>query len=1006
MRGLVTGEVRCDDVFLQLYASDASIYQVRPLGVVRPRSKSDVVALVRYCQEHQLPIHARGAGTGLVGQSLGPGIIADFSVHFRRVVWTGADEVRVQPGVVHERLNQHLAGFGRVFGPDPAMSHVTTMGSVVAVNGSGSRWPRFGAARDHLRSLEVVLADGTLVEAGREPLVGGVSKDPHDRKRDLINQLADLLRRNRGVLEAHRPKVNHNSSGYHVWDILTDDYLDLHSLLCGSEGTLALTTELTVATQVPPRARAMALLYFDRLESAARAVADIRGFDPASCDLLDRRHLSLARETNERYEALIPPAAEAALIVELDGDLAAEVRDRVRLLVDRVRRRRRYAFDARIAFHREEMDLYWRLSQKVVPTLYRLRGSTRAIPGIEDLAVPPDAVAKFFVDLQNVLKKHQVTASLYGHVAHGQLHLRPFLDLTSPADLATLEALAGDLYELVLATGGTIAGEHGDGLSRTGFVRRQYGDAWSVFREIKRIFDPLNLLNPGKIVGEEGTLLSSRVRPPLARPTATADRAEVTSHPAGSVAAISPTGAGADVQADEPSTGVARRELPVLGLQLHWGPGELQQMARTCNGCGACRSQSREVRMCPIFRILPSEEASPRAKANLLRGVLSGELDASAIESDEFKQVADLCVNCHQCRLECPASVDIPRMMIEAKAQHVATNGLSLAETIVTRLDLLGWLGSRFSPVYNWGIANRWVRWGVEKAVGIAQQRKLPRISARPFMRRAARRRLTRPSRRAGAKVLYFVDTYANYHDPQLGEALVAVMEHNGIGVYVHPDQQPSGMAMISHGVLEPARRLARRNVAILAEAIRQGYTIVSTEPSSVLCLTIEYPEIFDDEDARLVAQHTTEACAYLWQLHLAGKLVLKLRPIHSAVGYHLPCHVKALGPHSPGENLLRLIPGLQVHPIDRGCSGMAGTYGLRRENYRASLRAGWGLISAIRDAQWQAGATECSACKMQMEQGTSKPTIHPLKLLAHAYGLMPEVASLLGRRGEELVIT
>jgi Fe-S oxidoreductase len=294
----------------------------------------------------------------------------------------------------------------------------------------------------------------------------------------------------------------------------------------------------------------------------------------------------------------------------------------------------------------------------------------------------------------------------------------------------------------------------------------------------------------------------------------------------------------------------------------------------------------------------------------------------------------------------------------------------------------------------------------MEKTLGVARGRKLPRFSARSFLRVASRRRLTRPTRRDVSKVLYFVDTYANYHDPQLAEALVTVLEHNAVAVYVHPGQQSSGMPMISLGALTAARKLAQHNVALLAEAIRQGYHIVATEPSAALALTHEYPALLDDDDARLVAANTSEACTYLWRLHQQGKLQLDLRPVNAVIGYHQPCHIKALQVGTPGENLLRLIPGLSVGRTENSCSGMAGTFGLKREHYRASLRAGRALISSLRNARLQAGITECSACKIQMEQGAGKPTLHPVKLLALAYGLMPEIAELLSKQVEELVVT
>jgi Fe-S oxidoreductase len=596
--------------------------------------------------------------------------------------------------------------------------------------------------------------------------------------------------------------------------------------------------------------------------------------------------------------------------------------------------------------------------------------------------VPPKVLGEALVRIQNVLKQHQVIASLFAHAGHGQLHLRPFLDLSDPADVGRMARVASDLYDEVLALGGTISGEHADGLSRTSFIKRQYGPLSEVFRQVKQIFDPQNILNPGKIVSDEPDLLTSNLR-----------RLTAVSRPNGQ----------GETAANEPAP--ANPAAPAT-WQLGWTDEEITASARDCNGCGACRSQLSDVRMCPIFRNAPAEESSPRAKANLLRGILAGQLAPSTLTSDEFKAVTDLCVNCHMCRLECPATVDIPKLMMEGKGSYVQINGLSTSDWLMSRIDRLSAMGSMFRPLANWAITNGPARWLIEKTIGIAQRRKLPRFAPRTFMRIASRRRLTRATRRNVTKVVYFVDTFANYHDPQLAEALIAVLEHNAVSVYVHPGQQSSGMPMISLGALGPARKVASHNVALLAEAVRQGYHILASEPSAALALKHEYPTLLDDDEARLVAANTSEACTYLWRLHQAGKLQLDLRPVTATLGYHQPCHVKALEVGTPGENLLRLIPGLVIERTQNGCSGMAGTFGLKREHYRASLRAGRGMISSLRNRRLQAGATECSCCKIQMEQGTAKPTVHPIKLLALAYGLMPEVQDLLSAPVEELAVT
>ncbi|MEE3220167.1 MAG: anaerobic glycerol-3-phosphate dehydrogenase subunit C, partial [Planctomycetota bacterium] len=365
---------------------------------------------------------------------------------------------------------------------------------------------------------------------------------------------------------------------------------------------------------------------------------------------------------------------------------------------------------------------------------------------------------------------------------------------------------------------------------------------------------------------------------------------------------------------------------------------------------------------------------------------------------DEYKQIVDLCVNCHQCREECPANVDIPKLMVEAKAAYVGVNGLRPTDGLMTNLDRVGALATRFSWLANWAIHRPAMRWLLEKTLGIAQGRKLPRVGRQSFLRQASKRRLTRPDRGARNGIVYFTDIYANYFDTALANALVSVMRHNGVSVYVHPRQTQSGMVLVTYGAVERARNFAARNVEALAEAVRQGYQVITTEPAAASCLIHDYPNLIDDEDARLVAENTVEACTYLWRMHQNGKLKLDLKPLTYALAYHQPCHIRSLNVGSPGENLLRLIPGLTVTRIEKGCSGMAGTFGLKRENYRASLRAGFELITSMRDQSIQAGTTECSTCKIQMEQGTTKPTVHPIKILARSYGLTPNVNPLDAR--------
>jgi Fe-S oxidoreductase len=370
--------------------------------------------------------------------------------------------------------------------------------------------------------------------------------------------------------------------------------------------------------------------------------------------------------------------------------------------------------------------------------------------------------------------------------------------------------------------------------------------------------------------------------------------------------------------------------------------------------------------------------------------VLAGTVDSKSLSSEAMRALADTCFNCHQCRTDCAAGVDIPALVMELKAAHHAANSIDVGRWLLSRVDAISAAAGRTRTLANWAIANPQARWLLEKTLGIAAGRKLPPFTGRQFMKWAARRGITRPSRRSGPRVLYFLDTYARWHDPLLAQAFVAVLERNGIGVFIDPRQVSSGMPLVSEGDLDGARKLARRNVRVLAEAVRLGYRIVCTEPSAVTCITHDYPLLLEDEELPRITAATCDAMTFLWELHREGRLRLDFQPLPAELLYHAPCHSRIGGAAAtPAEHVLRLIPGLSLRVADHGCSGMAGTFGLARENYRTSLRVGLGLISEMRGGGVGAGATECSACRIQMEQGTTKPTVHPVKLLAKAYGLL-----------------
>ncbi len=964
LAGLFRGELRCDAVSTALYASDGSLHQITPLAVACPLDREDLLTLVKYAASEQLPLVARGAGTSVGGEALGAGIVVDFSRHMHAIEEIGEQTVRVQAGVVHSRLNRVLAQTGRCFAPDPSNTATTTIGSMLALDAAGSHSPRVGSTRDHVISLDAILASGASFNAEVEsldaplssiesPSHAGFSASGLLAKRDVVNRLAAVLARHADLIALRQPaNLPRNRAGYFLRGVLTTMHLHLPRLLVGSEGTLALFTSAVLKTTPLPAHRGAMLISFGSLDGAVRAVGRIVEDGPSACDLLDRRLLTLARDTDPRFERLLPAAAEAALLVEHVGFSENEIAGKLTSLARRLGELPDSGATAFVARTPEELEFLWSLPHRVVPLLNGVRGpSSSPVPFVEDISVPPAALEEFVVRMRRVLQRHEVTASLYSHAASGQLHIRPFLPLPTPRDGPRLEALARDLYHAALSVGGSISGEHGLGLSRTAFLRSQYGELYRVFQEIKEIFDPHNLLNPGKVLSDDPHLTVRHLRP-----------------------AVEP-------QPD------------LYDLQLNWSATEFATAATACHGCGGCRTQEPSLRMCPFFRAESSEDRTPRAKANAVRAIVDGRVSVHELSSPDLGQLAKKCFNCGQCRLECVNHVDVPHLMIEAKAQHLATHGPATSDWFLARVHTWGeWL-CRASWLVNPLLASGSSRWLLERVVGVAAERRLPPFAGRSFLSSIPRAWTAPPvTMKGGQPVVYFVDHFANYHDPELAFAFARILDHNGQTLHVPHRQVSSGMALLTMGDLDAARGLAEQNVRVLAEFAREGCPIVCTEPTAAVCLKYEYPRLIDHPDTQIVADHVIEAGAFLAGLHRAGTLRTNFSELPLTATYHTPCHLKVLGHSTPLADLCRLIPRFETQRAGAGCSGMAGPFGLTKENFADSIEMGRELIELMRAPGHELGLTECSSCRLQMEQRSPLPTLHPLKVLALAYGLMPEV--------------
>ncbi|AMV30282.1 Anaerobic glycerol-3-phosphate dehydrogenase subunit C [Gemmata sp. SH-PL17] len=1014
LRGQFRGRLHFDRLTRGLFATDASPFQIDPHAVAVPEDTESIAALVRYCHEHTIPLTPRGAGTGLAGESLNSGIVLDLSVHFRRVLAVGADTVTVQPGVVLNELNAALAKVGRRFAPNPASSATCTIGGMIATNASGGNSFHYGYTRDYVAGLEVVWDNGEVrnVGSGRPtppslaeqvsaespppsflgkgvgglgsvsnpspttPLNGeGLKTTRHDT---LTQEVTKLLNFNAERIAITRTRTPFDRCAYQLHGVLNGDVVDLAKLLVGSEGTLGVITEATLRAIPLPGGTCLALIGFPTLDAAVRAGLALRRYGPVACDLLDRRLLSLTRGTGI-------PDVGAALMVVFEADTEREATERAWGAIESLQREHILRVLAEPTCDPEGIAHIRGIRAAAVSGLYAQNGQ-RPVAFVEDIGVPADSLPEFLTKAQDILKQFETSGTFLVHALTGQVHTRPLLDLNEPTDRAKLWPLAEAIHGLALALHGTVSTQHGTGLARTPWVERQYGPLVPVFRELKRIFDPKGILNPGKIVGPDPSREAWPLRPAFRNqePETTATEKENKEH---------------GNEPAEPSV----RPSSATPL-LVWSSSSPEAEVRRCNGCGDCRTRTAPDRMCPSFRATGNEAATPRAMANTLR-VLA---DPTAATPEEVRAVAELCVNCKMCRDDCNAKVNVPKLMLEAKAQRFAEHGLERGDWILARAEGLASIGSNFAPIVNAMLGRRSVRWLMEKFVGISRQRRLPAFSLRTFFRRARGLGLTRRKRRTGDqrtnhalpslvphtsdRVALFVDVFAAYNDPLIGMAAVAVLQHHGIEVFVPPRQVGSGIAPFAKGDLESARESALRNVRVFADLTREGYRIVCLEPTSALMLTQDYLDILPDPDTAAVAANTVELTAYLNELHTAGRLRTDFRKLDVTLGHHVPCHMKALRRTAPALTLLQLIPGLRVHTIDAGCSGMAGTWGLKSENYATSLAAGAGMLAELNRPRVLFGSTECSACRMQMEEGSGKRTLHPVQYLAYAYGLLPEL--------------
>ncbi|QYJ17232.1 hypothetical protein Rxycam_03074 [Rubrobacter xylanophilus DSM 9941] len=928
--GKLDGYLRTDPAYRSLYATDASIYKRRPVGVVVARSEADVQRALEAARALGLAITPRGTGTSLAGQATAPGLALDVS-EMAGVVELDPQRRRctVEPGVIQGELNALVRPHGLVFGADTSTSDVATLGGMIGNNSAGMRSIVYGTTADQVLGLRCVLASGEVVKL--RPL----SRSEAERRARGDGAEARLLRGALGIGERYGteikrrfPRLIRRVSGYGLDALVDPELVDLTRILCGSEGTLAVVTRAEVCLRELPEARGLASFEFGSLAEAARATVRLLETGPSAVEMLDDVAIGRAR-ANPSYAGatrFVRGEPRALLLAEWSGS-REEVEGRLagigELGVE-------LGASAAVPLRSEaEQEQTVKLRKSTLPLLLGTADREKPVAFVEDAAVPPERLEEFLVRFEEIVQRNGTWACFYGHASVGCMHVRPALDTSDERGVRRMRRIAEEVADLVAELGGSISGEHGDGLSRSEFLGKMYGEEiLRAFGEVKRLFDPEGLLNPGVIVDP----------PPMDRNL---------------------------------RIGPGHRRLPVrTGLDFS-SQGGFAAAVELCNGSGFCRKRLSGT-MCPSYMVTRDERDTTRARANLLRSVLDGTLPPEELTGRRMREVMDLCVGCKACKTECPSRVDVASMKTEVLYQMGRAHGFSLRQRLAGHIRRQLALASRVPGLYN-ALAGSLPARLAASLVGIDRRRKLPQVAPVPFSRRFP----ALPQGEGPAEVALFNDTWNEYQSPWIGEGAARLFAAAGVRVLL-PEVVCCGRPMLSEGLVDDARENARRNVEALHPLARRGAPLVGLEPSCILTIRDDYRKLLPDDER---VEEVAAATRLFEEALLEVGEGLRLEP-GPPVLLHGHCHQKALVGTGPTEKALGLAAE-SVEVVDSGCCGMAGLFGYERDHYEVSMRMGERrLFPAVRESGGEVIAPGTS-CRQQILDGTGRRALHPAEYLA-----------------------
>jgi FAD/FMN-containing dehydrogenase/Fe-S oxidoreductase len=952
----LSGELYDSALVKSLYATDASVYRELPYAVALPKTTADIKCLIEFAHSNALSIIPRAAGTSLAGQCVGDGIVVDVSKYMNAILEINTQEqwVRVQPGVVRDELNTFLKPYGFFFGPNTSTANRCTMGGMVGNNSCGSTSIEYGSTRDHTLAIKAILSDGSAVE------FAALTKEEFNSKtkgnslesslyKQIYSELGNPIIREQITEGYPKASITRRNTGYAVDALMhstvfedTEETFNFSKLLCGSEGTLAFTTELKLQIVPLPKPFQVVLnAHFNSITESLQATLVAMKLTPSACELMDKTILDCTKNniTQQKNRFFVEGDPEAILMVEFRGATIEEAKHQAEILEKQLKASQLgYAYTL---VEGDDCNKVWDLRKAGLGLLANIPGDAKAVACIEDTAVDLADLPLYIEAFTSLMKSYHQKAVYYAHAGAGELHLRPILNLKSSSDVTLFRSISEASAKLVKSYKGALSGEHGDGRVRSEFIPLVLGeDNYQLLKRIKSTWDPLSLFNPGKIV--DAVPMDKALR----------------------------------YKADQP---IANLET----LYNYESTGGILNTVEKCNGSGDCRKLSfAGGTMCPSYRATLDEKDSTRGRANVLREFLTQNTKENPFDHPEIKEAMDLCVSCKACKSECPSNVDMASLKAEFLYQYQKANPVSLRSKLIAHNARINAIAHKFAGIYNFIGTRSWFK----SLIGIHSKRTLPNLQSKTL-----RQWFSSVQQKGHFKSIYlFCDEYTNHFDVELGKKSILLLNKLGYKV-IMPAHSESARAYISKGFLEEAKTIATNNVIIFSALISNDKPLIGIEPSAILGFRDEYPNLVDADlksTAENLAQNVFTIEEFLANEMNAHKIdISKFTTKTETIYYHGHCHQKALSSDVYAETILNIPPNFKVETIYSGCCGMAGSFGYEKEHYDLSQQIGEDrLFPFLRELNTEVILSASgTSCRHQIREGVNKTSLHPIEILYNA---------------------